>query len=30
MDKGVEGDLKSEGSSKQNLGTDVQKADIRL
>lgn len=30
MDKGVEGDLKSEGSPKQIPGTDEQKADKRL
>jgi len=30
MDKGVRGGPKSEGSPKQNLGTDVQKVDIRL
>ena len=30
MDKGVRGDPKSEGSPKQNLGTDVQKVDKRL
>jgi hypothetical protein len=30
MGKGVRGDPESEGSPKQNLGTDVKKVDIRL